>query len=358
MTRKGVNVRRAVSIFVIAALAACSRTAPASAKPQTTPATSAAPAQPAPSAPAATPQATTAKPVPAPLPEVVARVNGETISGKDLDDAVRTVAGRAGPIPPDERDRVYRGVLDNMIGYRLMIQEAKARKVAVTDADIDAQVSQIRAQFPSDAQFQQALAAQKTTLEAVRNDTRDEISAEKLVEGEIADKVTVKPEAVTDFYQKNQDKFQQGPRVRASHILIGIPQNADAATKQQAKAKADALLKDLKGGKDFGEAAKANSQDPGSAPNGGDLGYFEPGQMVPPFDQAAFALKPGEMSEVVETQFGYHIIKVADKQNSRVVPLEEAKGQIEEYLTQQNRHAQTELFVQALRAKAKIEILI
>jgi peptidyl-prolyl cis-trans isomerase C len=245
-----------------------------------------------------------------------------------------------------------------MIGYRLMIQEAKARKVAVADADVDAQIAQIRAQFPNEAQFQQALTAQKTTLEAVRNDTRDEMSASKMVETEIASKITVKPEAVTDFYNKNPDKFQQGPRVRASHILIGIPQNADAAAKQEAKSKAEALLKDLKAGKDFAETAKANSQDPGSAPNGGDLGYFEQGQMVPPFEQAAFALKAGEMSELVETQFGYHIIKVADKQTSRVVPLDEAKGQIEEYLAQQNRHAQTELFVQALKAKAKIEILI
>jgi peptidyl-prolyl cis-trans isomerase C len=355
-----VNVRRAISIFIIATLAACSRTAPANATPQAAPAPAAS-AQSAPPAAAATLQAPApapAKPVPAQLPEVVARVNGETISGNDLDDAVRAIAGRAGPIPPDERDRVYRGVLDNMIGYRLMIQEAKARKIAVSDADVDAQVAQIRAQFPSEAQFQQALTAQKTTLEAVRTDTREGLSADKLVESEIASKVAVKPEAVTDFYQKNQDKFQQGPRVRASHILIGIPQNADAATKQQARAKADAILKDLKAGKDFAATAKANSQDPGSAPNGGDLGYFEQGQMVPPFEQAAFALKAGEMSEVVESQFGYHIIKVADKQDSRVVPLEEAKEQIEQYLTQQNRHAETELFVNALRAKAKIEILI
>jgi peptidyl-prolyl cis-trans isomerase C len=353
-------VRRTVSVLIIAALAACSRTAPANATPQAAPApaASAQSAPPAPAAPAAPPQGPAVKAVPPQLPEIVARVNGETISGKDLDEAVRAVAGRAGPVPPDERDRVYRGVLDNMIGYRLIIQEAKARKIAVADADVDAQVAQIRSQFPSDAQFQQALAAQKTTLEAVRSDTRDEMSAEKLVESEIAAKVGVKPEAVTDFYQKNQDKFQQGPRVRASHILIGIPQNADATTKQQAKAKADALLKDLKAGKDFAATAKANSQDPGSAPNGGDLGYFEQGQMVPPFEQAAFALKAGEMSEVVETQFGYHIIKVADKQDSHVVPLEEAKQQIEEYLTQQNRHAETELFVNALKAKSKIEILI
>ena len=352
-------MRRAATVFVITALAACSRSAPANATPQATPAPTAS-AQPAaePAAAQAPAQAPAAKPVPPQLPEIVARVNGEAISGKDLDDAVKAVAGRAGPIPPDERDRVYRGVLDNMIGYRLIIQEAKARKIAVPDAELDAQVAQIRAQFPSEAQFQQALTAQKTTLEAVRSDTRDEVSAEKLVESAIADKVAVKPETVTDFYQKNQDKFQQGPRVRASHILIGIPQNADAATKQQAKAKAEALLKDLKSGKDFAATAKANSQDPGSAPSGGDLGYFEQGQMVPPFEQAAFALKTGEMSEIVETQFGYHIIKLADKQDSRVVPLDEAKQQIEQYLTEQNRHAQTELFVNGLKAKAKIEVLI
>jgi len=354
-------VRRAISIFIITALAACSRTAPANATPQAAPAP-AAPAESGPAAQAGTSQAPepapAAKAVPAQLPEIVARVNGEAITGKDLDDAVRAIAGRAGPIPPDERDRVYRGVLDNMIGYRLMIQEAKARKIIVPDTDVDAQVAQIRGQFPSEAQFQQALSAQKTTLEAVRNDTREGMSADKLVESEIAGKVAVKPEAVTDFYQKNQDKFQQGPRVRASHILIGIPQNADAATKQQAKTKAEALLKDLKTGKDFAATAKANSQDPGSAPNGGDLGYFEQGQMVPPFEQAAFALKAGEMSEVVETQFGYHIIKVAEKQDSRIVPLNEAKQQIEQYLTQQNRQAETESFVNALKTKAKIEILI
>ena len=342
-------------------MAACSRSTPADAKPQASPARSAiaGATQGATPASAAAPQEPAVKAVPAQLPEIVARVNGEAINKADLENAVRGLEGRAGgPVPADQRDRVYRGVLDDMIGYKLLMQEAKARQIAVPDADVDAQVAQIRSQFQSDAQFQQALAAQKMTLEAVRDDARAEMSVEKLVESEIAGKVAVKPEAITDFYQKNQDKFQQGPRVRASHILIGIPQNADPSTKQQAKAKAEALLKDLKTGKDFAATAKASSQDPGSAPNGGDLGYFEQGQMVPPFEQAAFALKPGEMSEVVETQFGYHIIKVADKQDSRLVPLDDARQQIEQYLTQQNRQAQTESFVSALKAKAKIEILI
>jgi len=354
-------VRRAVSIFFIVMLAACSRSTAANAKPQATPAPAPAPAAaqgtPPPAAAQLPPPAV--KPVPAQLPEIVARVNGEAINSTELESAVKGLEGRAGgPVPADQRDRVYRGVLDDMIGYKLLAQEAKARKIAVPDSDIDAQIAQIRSQFPNQQQFDQALAAQKLTLEDVRNDARSSMSVEKLVEGEIAAKIAVKPEAVTDFYQKNQDKFQQGPRVRASHILITVPQNADAAAKQQAKTKAETVLKDLRAGKDFAAAAKENSQDPGSAPNGGDLGFFEQGQMVPQFEQAAFALKPGEMSELVETQFGYHIIKVAEKQTQRVVPLEEAKPQIEQYLGQQNRQAEMQTFVNALKAKAKIEILI
>ena len=354
-------MRRAFSIFLVIMLAACSRSTAADAKPQATTAPAPAPAaaQSTPPPAAAQLQPPAAKPVPPQLPEIVARVNGEAINGAELERAVKALEGRAGgPVPADQRDRVFRGVLDDMIGYKLLIQEAKAKKVAVPDADIEAQIAQIRSQFPTQQQFEQALAAQKLTLEDVRNDARSEMSVEKLVETEIAAKIAVKPEAVNDFYQKNQDKFQQGPRVRASHILISFPQNADAAVKQQAKTKAEAILKDLKAGKDFAAAAKENSQDPGSAVNGGDLGYFEKGQMVPPFEQAAFALNAGEMSDLVESQFGYHIIKVADKQTQRVVPLDEAKGQIEQYLGQQNRQAETQAFVDTLKAKAKIEILI
>ena len=350
-------MRRVISIIVVMTLAGCSRSTAADVKPQAAPATGAAAS---PTAPAAAPAPLPpAKPVPAQLPDVVARVNGEAINKAELENAVKGLEGRAGgPVPADQRDRVYRGVLDDMIAYRLLVQEVKARKIIVPESDIDAQIAQIRGQFQTDAQFQQALTMQKMTLAAVRDDARSELGVEKLVETEIAGKIAVTPEAVTDFYQKNQDKFQQGARVRASHILIAVPDTADAAAKQQAKTKAEAVLKDLKGGKDFAAAAKESSQDPGSAPSGGDLGFFEQGQMVPPFEQAAFALKPGAMSELVESPFGFHIIKVAEKQDARVVPLEEAKPKIDEFLSGQNRQTQTQAFVSTLKAKAKIEILI
>ena len=350
-------MRRVISIIVVMTLAGCSRSTAADVKPQAAPATGAAAS---PTAPAAAPAPLPpAKPVPAQLPDVVARVNGEAINKAELENAVKGLEGRAGgPVPADQRDRVYRGVLDDMIAYRLLVQEVKARKIIVPESDIDAQIAQIRGQFQTDAQFQQALTMQKMTLAAVRDDARSELGVEKLVETEIAGKIAVTPEAVTDFYQKNQDKFQQGARVRASHILIAVPDTADAAAKQQAKTKAEAVLKDLKGGKDFAAAAKESSQDPGSAPSGGDLGFFEQGQMVPPFEQAAFALKPGAMSELVESPFGFHIIKVAEKQDARVVPLEEAKPKIDEFLSSQNRQTQTQAFVSTLKAKAKIEILM
>ena len=346
-------------------MAACSRSTAADAKPQaTTPAaapaaSSSAPATPAAGAQAAAPAAPPVKPVPAALPAIVARVNGEDIKSADLESAVKELEGRAGgPVPADQRDRVYRGVLDDMISYKLLQQEAKARKIAVPDAEIEAQVAQIRGQFQNEQQFQQALAAQKMTVQGIRDEARSGISVDKLVEAEVGSKSAVKPEAITDFYNKNLVKFQQGPRVRASHILISVPENADAAAKQAAKTKADGLLKDIKAGKDFATLAKENSGDPGSAQQGGDLGFFEPGQMVPQFDKVAFTLKPGEVSDVVETQFGYHIIKVVEKQNARLIPIDEAKPQIEQYLGQQNRQEQTEAFVSTLKAKAKIEILI
>jgi peptidyl-prolyl cis-trans isomerase C len=299
------------------------------------------------------------KPVPPQLPEVVARVNGETIAKGEFEKAIKNVEGRAGqPVPANERDRVYRGILDQLIAYRLLMQETRSRKIDVPEAEIDARVAQIRQQFPSEDVFKQTLAQQNMSVEQLREDAKGDMRVAKMLETEVNAKIAVQPQDVNTFYQQNPDKFQQGERVRASHILIRTPENADAKAKETARAKADDLLKQAKSGKDFAELAKQNSQDPGSAVNGGDLGYFQQGQMVGAFERAAFALKPGDISDVVETPFGYHIIKVADKQASRAVPIEEVKPQIEQFLQNQQRQEKTQAFIESLKAKGKVEILI
>jgi peptidyl-prolyl cis-trans isomerase C len=118
------------------------------------------------------------------------------------------------------------------------------------------------------------------------------------------------------------------------------------------------VLKQIKAGGDFAALAKEHSQDPGSAINGGDLGLFQRGQMVPPFDQAAFTLKPGSTSELVETQFGYHIIRVTDKKDPGTVTIEEVRPQLEQYLQNMNREREMQTFVDGLKAKGKVEILL
>jgi peptidyl-prolyl cis-trans isomerase C len=179
-----------------------------------------------------------------------------------------------------------------------------------------------------------------------------------MLQSEVEAKVAVTPEQVQDFYQKNPNRFQQGERVRASHILIGFPANADDAAKQQARTRAADVLKQVKAGGDFAALAKQHSTDPGSATQGGDLGYFQQGQMVPPFDKAAFSMKPGETSDLVETDFGVHIIRVVDRQAARTVPLDEVRPQVEQYLQGQNRQQATQAFVQGLKTKGKVEIFI
>jgi peptidyl-prolyl cis-trans isomerase C len=339
---------RVLPLVLALAFSACSKDNPASA--------SIAPAAQTGAQPAAE---TPAKPVPAQLPEVVARVNGETIGKGEFEKAIKNVEGRAGqPVPANERDRVYRGILDQLIAYRLLMQETRTRKIDIPEAEIEARVGQIRQQFPSEDVFKQTLAQQNMSIEQLREDARSDMRVAKMLETEVNVGVAVQPQDVDAFYKQNPDKFKQGERVRASHILIRTPENADAKTKDEARAKAADVLKQVKGGKDFGELAKHYSQDPQSAANAGDLGYFMQGQMVPPFEQAAFSMKPGDVSEIVETPFGFHIIKVADKQAARTVPLDEVKPQIEQFLQNQQRQQKTDAFVSALKAKGKVEILI
>jgi peptidyl-prolyl cis-trans isomerase C len=309
-------------------------------------------------------QATTAqqpppKPVPAQFPDVLARVNGEAVTKAEFDRAVQMLEARAGgPVPPEQRDEVLRGVLDQIVGYKVLLQESRARNIAVTDSDVDERITQIRGQFPSEEAFTQTLAQRKLTLEQVKADARQDMTISKLIEAEIASKVAITPEQVNDFYSKNPEQFKQGDSVRASHILISVPKSADDAAKAQARAKADDVLKEVKAGKDFAALAKQHSADPGSAANGGDLGFFQQGQMVGPFNDAAFTLAPGATSDLVETEFGFHIIRVIEKKAGRTIPLEEVKPQVEQYLERLNRQQQTEAFVNGLKAKGKIEILI
>ncbi len=249
-------------------------------------------------------------------------------------------------------------MLDRIIGFHLLVQEAKARKVVAPPWEVDGQVEQIRKQFPSEDAFKQMLQSRGVTLEQLRADTAQTIAVNVMLKSELEPKITVSEADSKTFYEENKPRFRQEDSVHASHILIRTPEQADAAAKAKAKAQADDLLAQIKKGADFAELARKFSQDPGSAQNGGDLGFFSKGQMVQPFEQAAFNLKPGQLSGVVETPFGFHIIRVSETKAGRDMAYEEVKAQIADFLKQQMRDKKSQEFVDQLKAKGKVQILI
>ena len=298
------------------------------------------------------------KPVPTELPAVVARVNGEDVKKEDFERMIKTIEARAGqPIPPDRRDEILRNLLDQLVVYTLLNQEAKTRGLTANDTEIEAKVKEVRQQFPTQEAFEKALKDRGMTLDGFRKDARVDLSVNKVIEAELSTIPGPSDAEAKDFYAKNPDRFKEEESVRASHILIRVDPNADAATKKKAKATIDTVLKKAKAGEDFGKLAQQYSQD-GSAAQGGDLNFFPKGQMVPEFSNVAFALKKDQISDVVTTQFGYHIIKLTDRKPGRVVPFEEAAPQIKQFLEQQKKQERQNTYVEGLKKKSKIEVLI
>src|SRR5205823_5045890 len=149
-------------------------------------------------------------------------------------------------------------------------------------------------------------------------------------------KVVVPPADVEKAYNNNIEQYTTPEQVRASHILLKTEGKDDAAV----KAKAEEILKQAKAGADFAELAKKNSEDEASAKNGGDLDYFGRGRMVPEFDQAVFAMQPGQISDLVKTQYGYHIINLVDKKTATTRPLAEVRQQLTDQLSYERAQAQ------------------
>lgn len=351
------NFSRSGAAFAVLALIcvvpACSKDA----AKEETPAASAAPAgQPAPSgaeAPAAA--AAPIKPVPEVLPEVVARVNGEDVSKSDFDRLLKQMELQAGgPVPAEKRDQVYRGIIDQLVTYTLLVQETKTRNVAVSDAEAkkitDERIAELRKQVPNEAAFNKALSDRNMTLTRLRADIRHDVAINRMMQAEIAKLQPPTDAEIKDYFDKNPDEFRG---VRASHILIR-PEGFDEDAKKKARASAEDVLKQAKAGADFGELARKHSSD-GSAQAGGDLGFFTKGTMVPAFSDAAFALQPGQISDIVETQFGFHIIKVIERKD---VQFAEATDKLRAFLSQKRQQDAQQAFLNDLKSRAKIEVLV
>jgi len=256
--------------------------------------------------------------------EAVATVDDEKITANELYHTMLTQVGQQ--------------AVDQLITERLIDREAAKQNIEVTEADINAELDKIKANFPDEETFNQQLASAGFTLETLKEQIEPQVKLTKLVEPQIE----VTDEELQTYYDENKAQYETPEQVRASHILV------------ETKEEAEELLAQIKAGADFAELAKEHSKD-GSAAQGGDLDFFGRGQMVAPFEEAAFALEVGEVSDVVESDFGFHIIKLTDKKAAATATFEEKKEEIRETLFDRKLGERTSAYIEELRSAAKIE---
>jgi peptidyl-prolyl cis-trans isomerase D len=230
--------------------------------------------------------------------------------------------------------------------YRQQATKIKFDYAVINSEDLRKQIN------PTDAElqafFKQSAARYKDAIPETRKLTYIALNQTDVPGGAPA----VSDQQIQQYYQGHQKDYQVPEEVKVQHILIKVDKGADPKVDAAAKQKAENLLKQIKGGADFAALAKANSDDPGSKEQGGELGMIQRGVTVPEFEKAAFGLQPGQISDVIKTQFGYHIIKVEEKQTAHLKSLDEVKAQIVATLTRQAEGDQQANFAQQLATEA------
>ena len=192
----------------------------------------------------------------------------------------------------------------------------------------------------------------KGQLEMITNN----FLAFQYLQKEVISKIKVTEKEAKAYYDKNPDLFKSPEQIKARHILIQVPKEAPEEEKKKLKEKADEVLKKVKAGEDFTKLAADFSDDSGTKSKGGELGFFSKGSMVPAFEQAAFALKPGEVSELVETDFGFHVIKVDEKKEAVSEPFETIKEKVTKQVLREKQETKVTEFVEQALKKAKVSM--
>ena len=288
----------------------------------------------------------------------VAVVNGSVITRLDLDrrmaDAQRRFSSTGEPLSDSQLAEIKKQALENLIDRELLYQESQRQGIKVDEAVINKQIEALKNRFPTEAELKKSLARMKLSETAIRLQFTQERAIQQLIDKEFGQKVSVADKEVKAYYDQYPSFFKKPEQVQARHILIKVDPQAEPAEKAEARKKLEEVQQKLRKGEDFAALARAFSQCPSSA-DGGNLGSFERGQMVKPFEEAAFALKPGEVSDIVETRFGYHLIEVIDKQPETTIPYKDVKDRLGQYMKQEKIEKEVRLYAEKLKEKANVE---
>jgi peptidyl-prolyl cis-trans isomerase C len=289
---------------------------------------------------------------------VVAVVNGGKITEqtleKEVDRMTQQYAGRVDPsYLTSMRRRFRKEALEHIINRKLLLETAEKEGITTTKEDVLLRLSTIMENMGSEENFRERLKTLDITENELKMELEEGIRIELLIDTKVSSDQPIQESELRAFYENNKQMFEKPEQVKASHILITVDKDDPEDIKAEKRKRLEGILIEIIQGADFGEMAAQYSDCP-SKSNHGDLGYFGRGRMVPEFEEAAFALETGEVSDIVETQFGYHIIKVTDHQQARIIPFEEAQYDIESQIEGHKREEAIGAYIEKLRSEATI----
>lgn len=321
------------------------------------------------------------------IDKVIVKVNNENILKSDFDKLYNTaleqyeaLANRK--LTEEELKQLKEKVLEQLIVDKLLLQEAKKQNIKVTKRELEEGIKTVKSRFPSDSAFFQELKKENLTEKEFQKRIEEQIMVLKLIEEKIRQNVPqpTEEEARNLFdkiikiiekkdikLNKNEEQDLQiiaqlvkryfDEQVRVRHILIRVPENATPQQKEEAKKKILEIKSKLNKGEDFSTLAQKYSEDPGSKDRGGDLGFIAKGDTVKEFEQVAFSLKEGETSDIVETIYGFHIIRAIEKRKKRTPDFEVIKEDLMQYLVRKNAEKYYESYIESLKKSANIQYI-
>lgn len=292
---------------------------------------------------------------------VVVTINGKNLTRAEMHRELMNLILTLGPgMNPEElsmrRNEFELQAIQNLINTELLVLEASRRGIRVGEEEIQTQLAVLQQAYESGEVFRQELALRQLTPDELREEARRALLVEKLLDTVLESVPFPEADEIESFFEQNSDKFITPEQVHASHILVRVLPGDSPEVKAAKRTELDLLRQSILDGEEtFEAAARAHSDCPSSA-RGGDLGWFSRDQMAPSFSEAAFSTSPGEISHMVFTEYGYHIIKVHEYRPEKQAGLEEIRGDLGRYIHNQRKKNSVQAFIESVRGRADIEI--
>ena len=298
-------------------------------------------------------------PIPVPVTSIVAVVNDDIITSWEVNQAMQPLireAEKKAPLSDEARRELRANVIAMLIDKKLAEQKIKELNIKVTDDELRQSIEDVKKQNKlTQEALVAALAAQGITYEQYRSQLRDQLERLRLVSQEVKSKIQVSEQEMMDYYWANKSLFTEDESFRARHIFIKIPKNATDEQLNALNAKVEAIWKETQGPADFAALAGKYTED-ATAKDGGSLGVFKKGDMQGEFVLVLEQLNPGEVSGVIKTPSGFHIVKLEERIPGRVKSFEEVKSDIEERLYKKKSDERFNQWLAEMKMEATIEI--